>query len=73
MTPRPLSPRMEEVVRLVMSRGLTYSEVATELGISERTVRNYAHEIGVRCGRRPRAAITWYYSNVLVRTSGATL
>lgn len=60
---KPLSPRMEEVVRLVVEKDLTYLEAAEEMGIAERTVRNYASEIGKRLGRSPRLAMAWYYYN----------
>ena len=37
-----LTPRHAEVLALAASQGMQYVEIATELGIGERTVRKYA-------------------------------
>ena len=62
---RPLSPRMEEVVELVVGQGLLYKQAAETMGIAEQSVKNYAGEIGRRVGKRPPRAMVWYYYNVL--------
>lgn len=58
---KPLSPRMEEVVRLVVEKDLSYPETADEMGISVHTVRKYAREIGRRLGSTPQKAMIRYY------------
>ena len=40
-----LTPRHAQVLALVGAQGLLYVEIATELGIGERTVRKYAGAI----------------------------
>lgn len=45
-----LSPREEEVLRLVVSQGKLYREVAEELGISESTVKTYMKRIYIKTG-----------------------
>jgi len=60
---------MEEVCRLVVGEDLSYDEAAENMGISERTVRNYASEIGKRLCKSPRAAMAWYYYHRLVGSS----
>ena len=69
--PVKLSPRMEEVVILVAKRGLTYPEVAGELGISPSTVKKYAERIGRRIRQEPRKAMFWYYREVILSNEDA--
>lgn len=40
-----LTPRHAQVLALAATQGLLYVEIATELGIGERTVRKYAGAI----------------------------
>ena len=67
---KSLSPRMEELVVLVVEEDLTYAEAAEEMGIEERPVRNYAWELGQRIGKSPRLAMAWYYYEVLAGSPG---
>jgi len=58
---RPLSPRQDEVMRLVV-KGLINKEIAASLGISVRTVKNHICNMGVRIGGdggRPRLLAWW--------------
>jgi DNA-binding NarL/FixJ family response regulator len=57
-----LSKRQEEVVRLV-AQGLTNRDVATKLGLSEHTVRNYMFQIFDRIGVSTRVELVLYYLN----------
>lgn len=65
MTDR-LSPRMEQVCELVAGRGLSYPEVAAELGISESTVKTYVEAIAVRLKTQPRKGMFKYYREVML-------
>ena len=58
-----LSPRLQEVVDLVGGEGLSYDAAARRMGLSVRTVEEYAAEIrtmaGLRCN--PRSALFLLY------------
>jgi DNA-binding NarL/FixJ family response regulator len=47
-----LTPRHVEVIGLMCTEDLTYAEVGERLGIAESTVKNHAHEILRRLGKR---------------------
>lgn len=55
-----LSKRQEQIVQLV-AQGLTNRDVATHLGLSEHTVRNYIFEIFNRLGVSTRVELVRYY------------
>jgi DNA-binding NarL/FixJ family response regulator len=54
-----LSPREREVVRL-LALGFTYREMATQLGISERSVETYRARVAQKLGLEGRAAVVRY-------------
>ena len=56
----PLSPQEQRVLALV-ARGSTNKEIATALGLSDKTVRNYLHNVFQKLGlsRRSQAA-AWF-------------
>lgn len=64
MTDR-LSPRMRQICELVAGRGLSYPEVAVELGITESAVKRYAEQIGMRLRKAPKKAMFSYYRDVI--------
>ena len=57
-----LSKREEDVVRW-LAEGLTNGEIASELGISENTVRNYVFRIFNKLGVSSRVEVVIYASN----------
>lgn len=58
----PLTPRQADVCALV-ARGLTNAQVATRLGITERTVRKHLEDAFSRTGCTSRTALaTWWRS-----------
>ncbi|MGC5224638.1 alpha/beta fold hydrolase [Micromonospora sp. DT81.3] len=60
--PRTLTPRQAQVAGLV-SEGCTNREIATRLGIDERSAEGHVERIRVRLGFRTRAQIAaWYVS-----------
>lgn len=60
--PDDLSPRMWEIVTLVIEERMTYDEVAERLEISARTVKSYVREIARRAGGgSPQKAIALFY------------
>lgn len=60
---RELSPREREVLQL-LARGLTNAEIASELAISDGTVRNYVHKIYEILGVHNRTAVVlWAFDN----------
>ena len=50
-----LSPREIQVLQGIVN-GITYEQIAGELGISVRTVKNYVGAIRRKCGRQTVAA-----------------
>lgn len=61
-----LSPRLWEVVELVGGRRLSYKGAAKEMGVSWRTVEEYAAEIRARAGlaMNPRDALSVLYAQL---------
>lgn len=60
---RELSPREREVLYL-LARGLTNAEIASELTISDGTVRNYVHKIYEILGVHNRTAVVlWAFEH----------
>lgn len=66
-----LSPRHQEIVRLVAREGYTYPEVGTELGISAATVKVYVQRIVQRSGLElpPRRALFVIYHEMQAESS----
>lgn len=63
-SPVQLTPRQEEVAELV-SAGLTNREIATRLGIAERSAESHVGRIRQRLGLRSRAQVAaWYTARV---------
>ena len=62
-----LSPREQQVIFLIGKYGLTYGEVGSHLGISERTVETYVSRISSRyvSKKRPRETIAEIYYKVV--------
>lgn len=58
-----LSPRLREVVDLIGGKGLSYKAAAKRMGVSPRTVEEYAAEIRARAGlpMNPRDALFVLY------------
>lgn len=58
-----LTPRQQELVELVGGRGLSYARAAREMGLSIRTVEEYAAEIRAlaRIPASPKAALFIVY------------
>lgn len=71
-----LSPRHADIVKLVGGEGLTYAAAATELEISEHTVRSHVRVICERHkkwdGCKPRSFLTYlhYVANGHGRSRG---
>lgn len=53
---QPLTPRQRQIIRL-LSRGMTQAAVATELGISDRTVEMHVARARQRIGVKTTGAL----------------
>jgi DNA-binding CsgD family transcriptional regulator len=67
-----LSPREEEVCRLMAEEGLSDKELVARLRIAHATLRTYLHAIFLKTGAQGRnQVIVWAYKSGLVRTDSA--
>lgn len=57
-SPSELTPRQKEVARILSRTGLSYKEAASELGISEGTMRKHAEHVYRKIDVHSRAELT---------------